>query len=52
MSIYDIDGTCTSVTDYDVLIDSEYYNRDYDEIGWEDPIDNEVNNTQTDILFE
>lgn len=51
MSIYDIDGTCTSVTDYDVLIDSEYYNHDYDEIGWEDPIDNEIN-TQTDILFE
>ena len=51
MSIYDIDGTCTSVTDYDVLIDSEYYNRDYDDVDWEDPIDNEIK-PQTDILFE
>ena len=51
MSVYDIDGTCTSVTDYDVLIDSEYYNRDYDDVNWEEPIDNEIK-PQTDILFE
>lgn len=51
MCIYGIDGTCTSVTDYDVIIDSEYYNQDYDEVGWEEPIDNEIN-SQTDVLFE
>ena len=53
MSIYDIDGSCTSVTDYDVLIESEYYNHDYDEVGWEEPIDNEIKSqTESDILFE
>lgn len=52
MCIYGIDGTCTSVTDYDVLIDSEYYNQDYDDVDWEEPIDNELNKPQTDILFE
>lgn len=51
MSIYDIDGSCTSVTDYDVLIDSEYYNHDYDYSVFEEPIDNEIE-PQTDILFE
>lgn len=51
MSIYNIDGTYTSVTDYDVLIESEYYNHDCDEVGWEEPIDNEVE-SQTNILFE
>ena len=51
MCIYDIDGSCTTVTDYDVLIESEYYNRDYDYSVFEEPIDNEVE-PQTDILFE
>lgn len=53
MSIYNIDGTCTSVTDYDVLIESEYYNCDYDDVGFEEPIDNEIETqTESDILFE
>ena len=53
MSIYDIDGSCTTMTDYDVLIESEYYNRDYDEVGFEEPIDNEIKpQTESDILFE
>ena len=53
MSIYDIDGSCTSVTDYDIQIESEYYNRDYDYSVFEEPIDNEIETqTESDILFE
>ena len=53
MCIYDIDGSCTTVTDYDVLIESEYYNRDYDDVDFEEPIDNEIKpQTESDILFE
>jgi len=51
MCIYDFDGDCTNVDDYDVQIESEFYNRDYDEVGFEEPIDNEIK-PQTDILFE
>lgn len=53
MSIYYIDGSYTNITDYDVLIESEYYNNDYDDINWEEPIDNEIKpQTESDILFE
>jgi len=53
MSKYYIDGSCTNVTDYDVLIESEYYNRDYDYSVFEEPIDNEIKlQTESDILFE
>lgn len=53
MSIYDIDGSYTNLDDFNVEIESAYYDKDYDEVGFEEPIDNEINNqTESDILFE
>lgn len=51
MSIYYVDGDFQTITDYDIMIESEYYDRDYDDISFEEPIDNEIN-IQTDIVFE
>ena len=51
MSIYDIDGSCTNLDDFNVEIESAYYDKDYDDVGFEEPIDNEIE-PQTDILFE
>ena len=37
------------VSDYDVQIDAELYSTDYDLVDVEQ---NEINNTESDILFE
>ena len=46
MCIYDDDNV--TISDYDIFIDTEYYNHDYDEIS----IEEQEETNQTDILFE
>ena len=52
MSEYTFNGEITNLDEYDVEIDSTYYDKDYDDVGFEEPTDNEVLIPQTDILFE
>ena len=40
---------CSKLNNYDVQIDAELYSTDYDEVDIEQ---NELNNTESDILFE
>lgn len=40
---------CNISSDYDVQIDTELYYTDYDEVDIEQ---SEINNTESDILFE
>lgn len=40
---------CDSLNNYDVQIDAELYNNDYDDV---DIKQNEINDTESDILFE
>lgn len=40
---------CNISNDYDVQIDAELLSTDYDEVDIEQ---NEINNTESDILFE
>lgn len=40
---------CNISSDYDVQIDTELYSTDYDLVDIEQ---NEINNTESDILFE
>ena len=49
MCIYNIESDNISLTEYDVPIDSQLYNHDYDEI---DVLEEQENNTESDILFE
>lgn len=51
MTTIDFDGNYAISNDYDILIESEYYNRDYDEVDSEESFNGELN-AQTDILFE
>ena len=52
MSEYTISGDISNLDDYDVTIDVTYYDQDYDYSVFEEPIDNEITTTPTDILFE
>ena len=40
---------CNISSDYDVQIDTELYSTDYDSVDIEE---SEINNTESDILFE
>lgn len=51
MTTIDFDGNYAISDDYDVLIELEYYSRDYDDVDSEESIDNDIK-AQTDILFE
>lgn len=43
------DISCEDMNDYDIQINSEYYENDYDEIDTEQ---SETSQTESDILFE
>ena len=40
---------CNTSSEYDVQIDTELYSTDYDSVDIEE---SEINNTESDILFE
>ena len=51
MTTNDFDGNYAISDDYDILIESEYYSRDYDEVDSEESFGDDIK-SQTDILFE